>query len=57
VDHQKVNWAVAENYRTVGRVCYAAEQAKTLGRLLGFQAHELKFTTDSGKYFSQMPLI
>jgi hypothetical protein len=56
VDSKKVNWSVAENFRTLGRVKYAAEQAKGLGRLLGFQIHELKFTNDTGKYFSQFHL-
>jgi predicted dehydrogenase len=52
IDTKKINWSVAENIRTLTRVDYAAEQARTMGRLLGFQAHELKFVRETAKYYS-----
>ncbi|KAF2667009.1 NAD(P)-binding protein [Microthyrium microscopicum] len=52
IDSSKVTWGVAENGRFWPEFIYAADLAKSLGRLLQFQVRVHSFTGDDGKYFN-----
>jgi len=44
-------WSVAESERFSNSLAFAAKEAKSLGRLLGFQVRIHKFTSQDGRYF------
>jgi predicted dehydrogenase len=43
-------WAVAENFRFLDSYAYAADQIKTLGRIIGFQGRQQGFVEVDWKF-------
>jgi predicted dehydrogenase len=50
IDSNKVFWSVAENYRFLNSFNQAAEERKTMGRLLGFKVEYYQML-EGGKYY------
>lgn len=48
-----MTWAVAENFRYLESFLYGAEQAKGLGRVLGFRTRMHAFVRPGTKYFGE----
>ncbi|TIA37631.1 NAD(P)-binding protein [Aureobasidium pullulans] len=51
IDTKKTIWAVAENFRYLGRFQYGAEQVKELGDILGFRLRMHAFVKPGAKYY------
>jgi predicted dehydrogenase len=51
IDTKKTIWAVAENFRYLGRFQYGAEQVKELGDILGFRLRMHAMVKPGAKYY------
>lgn len=51
IDTKKINWSVAENFRFLNTLHYAAEQIRKLGRILTFEVRRLGYVEPGGKYY------
>jgi predicted dehydrogenase len=51
IDTTKVIWAVAENFRYLGRFQFAAEQVKGMGPVLGFHVRLHTMVKPGAKYY------
>jgi predicted dehydrogenase len=51
IDTKKTIWAVAENFRYLGRFQYGAEQVKELGDILGFRLRMHALVQPGAKYY------
>lgn len=51
IDTKKTIWAVAENFRYLGRFQYGAEQVKELGDVLGFRLRMHASVGPGAKYY------
>jgi predicted dehydrogenase len=56
VGQQSATWSVAENFRFLESLQYAAQQVSSIGRLLGFQMKVYRWTSVDGKYYRTKPL-
>jgi predicted dehydrogenase len=51
IDTKKTIWAVAENFRYLGRFQYGAEQVQQLGDILGFRLRMHAMVKPGAKYY------
>jgi predicted dehydrogenase len=51
IDTKKIIWAVAENFRYLGRFQYGAEQVQQLGDVLGFRLRMHAMVKPGAKYY------
>lgn len=51
IDTKKTTWAVAENFRYLGRFQYGADQVKELGDILGFRLRMHAMVKPGSKYY------
>jgi len=51
IDTKKITWTVAENFRFLNTLDYAAEQIRKMGRVLSFSIRRCGYVEQGGKYF------
>jgi predicted dehydrogenase len=51
---KSATWCVAENFRYLPSFLYAAEQVKSLGKVLGFRTRVHSLVEPGGKYFGKL---
>lgn len=54
IDKNKTTWAVAENFRFLNSFVYAAEEARKLGKVLGFSTKMFAYVKEGSKYYGML---